>query len=246
MNRIILEFFRIIRRSAFSGLWKYINYAYYNPKTVILPINNYDYITVDGYVFQFNDQVFDIQRVNGNPWFEGIRSGDIVLDIGANIGAIAIPLAKVARQVYAVEPIFDDLLNDNMALNRVDNIKILKYALGDKPGNTKIAYGYREGQAISKTFAELKEMCGEKIDFLKCDCEGGEWYIQPRECEGIRELRFEFHIRHNHQKQDLASLEKWCQWLDVNGYEKHISDAKTAPNLRFKRCWLFRASKKAD
>jgi FkbM family methyltransferase len=202
---------------------------------------------VDGCVFKFNDQVFDLQRVKANPWFEGVRPDDSVLDIGANIGAFSIPLAKVARRVYAVEPVFDDALKDNIKLNQLDNIKILKYALGDRHGKVKIVYGNHEKQADFKTFTELKEMCGEKIDFLKCDCEGGEWSIQPEECEGIRELRFEFHIRRKHQRQDQAGLKRWCQWLDLHCYEKHISDARTVlfvPSLIFKRCWLLRASKK--
>jgi FkbM family methyltransferase len=229
---------------SFSGV---TNYAYYNPETVILPRDIYDYISVDGNIFKFNDQVFDLHRVKGNPMFEGIRPEDAVLDIGANIGAVAIPLAKVARQVYAVEPIFDDLLIDNVALNKLDNIKILKYALGDLPGYANISYGGRKCQTICKTFAELKNMCGEKIDFLKCDCEGGEWSIKPEECEGIRELRFEFHIRRKHQQQDKASLQRWLQWLDVSGYQTHISDLKTviySPSIRFKRYCLLRASKK--
>jgi FkbM family methyltransferase len=236
-----------LRRSPLSGFWKIINYAYYDPKKIILSLENFDYIAVDGCLFYFNDQVFDIQRVKGNPWLKGIRLEDTVLDIGANIGAISIPLAKVARRVFAVEPIFADLLRKNVELNRLDNLKILKYAMGEGTGTGQFTYMQHEGHAPFKTFAQLKEMCGQKIDFLKCDCEGAEWTIQPQECDGIRELRFEFHIRRRYQKEDWQAMKRWYQWLDLNGYQKQVSEAKRfifARDRFIKSYWLVCATKK--
>jgi hypothetical protein len=31
-------------------------------------------------------------------------------------------------------------------------------------------------------------------DFLKCDCEGGEWLMNPEDLAGIRRLEMELHI----------------------------------------------------
>jgi len=36
-------------------------------------------------------------------------------------------------------------------------------------------------------------MCGEKIDFLKSDCEGCEWFINKLDLEGIRRIEMEVH-----------------------------------------------------
>jgi FkbM family methyltransferase len=237
---------RMNRRNLW-GLRKYINGLYYDPQTVVLSLDKYDYITVDGCIFKFNELVFDIPRVQGNPWFEGTQPDDIALDIGANIGAVAIPLAKVVGQVFAVEPLFDDLLNENIALNKLKNIQVFKYALGDSAGNNKVSYRSRQGPALFRTFAEMKDMCGGTIDYLKCDCEGGEWSIKPEECEGIRELRIEFHIRRKQAKNDRVMLEKWRRWLDNKGYESHLTpgpDIVFFPGTPFKRLWLLRASRK--
>jgi len=57
---------------------------------------------VDGCAFNASNHMDSIQGVKGNPWFNNIRRDDVVLDIGANIGAITIPLAKKAKKVCAV------------------------------------------------------------------------------------------------------------------------------------------------
>lgn len=203
------------------GLKRYINLLYWKAGKVELTINNFDIVEVDGYKFRLTDQVDSIQRVVGNPWFEGVRDNDTVLDIGANIGAITVPLAKKALTVYAVEPIYSNELRDNIELNNLKNVIILRYGLGEKADKVKVRFGDHDGFCEMKPFSEIKRIIGKQIDFFKCDCEGAEWLIQPEELAGIRELRLEFHIRRGREKKDHKILEKWYSWLDTNGYKKN-------------------------
>jgi FkbM family methyltransferase len=65
--------------------------------------------------------------VVGNPYFQegvSISPGDVVLDIGANIGVFALCAAKQGAQVYAYEPIprTFELLQQNIYLHGLDNM----------------------------------------------------------------------------------------------------------------------------
>ena len=66
-----------------------------------------------------------------------INKGDIVFDIGANIGCFSVPLAKQVGsegKVYAFEPqpFINKLLKKNIQENNLDNVKIIRGGLGFK------------------------------------------------------------------------------------------------------------------
>jgi FkbM family methyltransferase len=72
-----------------------------------------------------------------------IKKGDVVLDIGANIGYYALAEAKIVGekgQVYAVEPVKSnfELLNKNIKLNNLTNVPTFQYAFGDKNARAEI------------------------------------------------------------------------------------------------------------
>src|SRR5690606_26315714 len=58
---------------------------------------------------------------------------DLVIDVGANIGALTIPLARIAGQVLAFEPQRGcfELLVANKVLNNLTNIAAHQMAVGD-------------------------------------------------------------------------------------------------------------------
>jgi hypothetical protein len=43
------------------------------------------------------------------------------------------------------------------------------------------------------TLSQIIQTCGGKVDFLKCDCEGGEWQINPGDLAGVRRIEMELH-----------------------------------------------------
>ena len=245
----IYSILRSIKKSPKLGrVRKYLNLLYYDPDTVIINYKNFDTISVDGCQFYVNDQIDSVQRVKGNPWFEGVRPSDTVLDIGANIGAITIPLAKVARKVYAVEPLFADILCANVQLNRLKNVEILPVAIGLEESAT-IEFSSRKARAPMLLFGSLietiaKENQGKGIDFIKIDGEGCEWDIEPEQLSGIREIRIEFHLRRGHKKEDNTKLNRWMDWFYNEGYDVHTSWGKPPLCVPFTACLVLRATKR--
>jgi hypothetical protein len=90
--------------------------------------NNYGYRTVelslikgllanDGVIYEAQSCDFDVLREMDTYYYDDMRPTDIVLDIGANIGAFTLRVAKNVQHVYAVEPVFPEVLATNVVLN---------------------------------------------------------------------------------------------------------------------------------
>jgi len=128
-----------------------------------------------------------------------IKEGDIVIDVGANIGYFSLLAAKKIGskgKIFAIEPMkqANNWLKKNLKLNDFKNVEVLEVAIGDKQGTMKM---YKKSESsemiildptISKT--DLI-MCGEiniktidniisqkkikKVNLLKIDVEGFEY-----------------------------------------------------------------------
>jgi hypothetical protein len=123
--------------------------------------------------------------------FDDIRPRDRVLDIGANVGGFCIRAARISGHVTAVEPVTTRPLLENIRLNNV-SVQVITGALGSgRPA--EIAWD--DCRVLSPTYplADLIAMSGG-CDFLKCDCEGAEWIINPCELENIRRIEMEIHL----------------------------------------------------
>ena len=228
----------------FKPIRPYLNLLYHNPETVIINKDNFDYVEVDGFKFCMNDQIDSIQRVHGNPWFQGVRDTDIALDIGANIGAITIPLAEKAKHTFAVEPLFIDELTRNIRINELEGkVTILPYAVGES-GKAEVEFSSKKATVHFKPFSEIAEMVGSQIDFIKIDGEGCEWDIAPEQLSGIREIRLEFHLRRGHKLDDKVKLAHYMKWFRDNNYEVHKEWGITPLCVPFTACLVLRASKK--
>jgi hypothetical protein len=122
--------------------------------------------------------------------FNDICPEDVVVDIGANIGAFCIRAARRSRRVTAVEPVTASLLRDNIGANGVF-VQVIEGALGDgKP--TVICWDDQRAAVPTYPLRTIIEQAGG-CDFLKCDCEGAEWLINPPELAGIRRIEMELH-----------------------------------------------------
>lgn len=149
--------------------------------------------------------------------FNRIQPDDAVLDIGAQVGAFAIPAAKRARVVYAVEPVFHAELIETAELNSITNIVPLHHAIGNSGQRKVINYGGISSKCLTTiSFGELHKQLGQ-IDFLKIDCEGCEWDIEPRDLAGIRSIDAELHTLGLGHRARLK-LKEWERWLSENGY----------------------------
>ena len=122
--------------------------------------------------------------------FDDIRRDDIVLDIGANVGAFCIRASRFSDHVVAVEPLTPVILARNILLNHC-RISVLDLALGDGTP-MDVAWDGLARTMPTATLESIIRLAGG-CDFLKCDCEGAEWLIRPDHLARIRRIEMELH-----------------------------------------------------
>jgi FkbM family methyltransferase len=102
------------------------------------------YLRNDMYIGRSFDQYGEYSEGEVEVFRAFLRPGDIALDVGANIGALTIPMAQLvgpSGSVYAFEPqrIVFQILCGNVALNELGNVYTLQWAVGHAAGTTKVA-----------------------------------------------------------------------------------------------------------
>lgn len=142
-----------------------------------------------------------------------VEPNDIVLDIGASVGSFTYSiLDKKPKHVYCIEP--SELEFPTLIKNTIGNpvTPILK---GVSNTNT---YTYAEhlydnkSQMEGITFKKLREIYNiESIDFLKTDCEGGEYDIFNDDNiefikNNVRKIVGEWHLRSPELKEKFRNF----------------------------------------
>ena len=150
------------------------------------------------YVSQATQEIFEYNIYE--RLFE-VEEGDIVVDLGASLGPFTYSiLPKNPKQCFVVEPLsyHIDILNKNVGQK---NVKIIQGAISDKK---KLEITWDNITETSPTFT-FKEFLDDnninKIDFLKCDCEGGEYDVFSKSniefLKTIPKIVVEFHLRND-------------------------------------------------
>lgn len=183
----------------FKSFQDYVNFRYNREGFQPVKITRDAYYYRNGFFFSICDQLYSIDQVINEYLIEDISSNDIVLDIGANIGAFSLFAAKKAKQVYAVEPLYSDILKKNLEMNAIKNVKILEIGLG-RSALIDLSYCGRKKTVQCMPLSKIIDLCGEHVDFLKIDCEGSEWTIAPEELKGIRRIECEVHNFNKNKK----------------------------------------------
>lgn len=173
--------------------------------------------------------------IHGHYTPEGfeINPADVVVDVGAHVGMFSVYASRLAGKgrVYAFEPMPQnfEMLERNLALNGVRNVSAINKAVSDETGSTHFFLsGHNTGghslyagddrtQGIKVETVSLKDFTGEnkikKIDFLKMDCEGGEYRIlfgcPDKTLKLIRRISMEFHDID--EKQNVEALKKFLE-----------------------------------
>ena len=130
---------------------------------------------------------------------EKIKVGNIVVDVGANIGLHALNMARIVGntgQVFAFEPEPSNfkILEKNVKINNYQNIILEQKAIGDKHGKTTLYQSDHPGR--HRIFPQTKDAIGkvqvdytsldkyfldsnlvDKINFIKIDVEGLEFGV---------------------------------------------------------------------
>ena len=142
-----------------------------------------------------------------------VESGDIVVDIGASMGIFTYSvLNKSPKHCFVVEPssVMMKTAMNNLMVNPVSFHRIALHH------NSVFSDGWGdETECRGVSFGELiRELNIERIDFLKFDCEGGEYLMFTDEnmdwiLNNVSKLSGEFHLRNSEFR------EKFKQFCEV-------------------------------
>jgi len=153
--------------------------------------------------------IFDIKN-NLYEMFFPVEEGDVVVDIGAFIGSFTYSiLHRNPEHCWVMEPVeaFFKTTYNNLKNNQVS---FVRGALSETP-TLELTYCGEKSITPGISFKEFVENnCIEKIDFLKTDCEGGEYLIFTEENidflkNNVRKIAGEFHLE-NPATPDITKM----------------------------------------
>jgi len=123
--------------------------------------------------------------------FVEVEKGDIIVDVGAYVGAFSIAASKDASKIFAIDPLakISSALDDNVS--DIDNISVIAKAAWNEAGSIEINQSffpaddsilkpdqYGVGSSFCVETETVPNMIGESgittVDYLKIEAEGAE------------------------------------------------------------------------
>jgi len=145
---------------------------------------------IDQHTLEFNNKIYE--RI-----FE-VEKDDIVVDIGAMIGTFTYSiLHKEPEHCFVVEP---NITNFRTLYQNLKGKQVSFTLGGISNKNTFEAKWYDSNMAKGMTFGDfIMNNQLYNVDFLKCDCEGGEYLIFTEDYvdylkNGVKKIACEFHL----------------------------------------------------
>lgn len=159
-----------------------------------------------------------------------VKEGDLVIDVGANLGTTVLPLARAVGstgQVIAFEPqpLMAQCLLTSLTLNEIFNVRLLSSALGDASGWAKISapsinqggnYGAMSlgSEGLQVPVVRLDELELDRCALIKIDVEGYEWPV----LQGAKMLlKAHKPVLYLEAKQ-ISGTVAYLDWLMSNGW----------------------------
>lgn len=200
---------------------------------------------------------------------KNLPADGVLLDLGCNIGAIAIPLCKRRKDIKVIgveaSPFVYSFLKKNIEVNQLENIKIIPCALLDMSGVSLEFYSPKDKfgkgsftnnfngnsvNVISKTLDDIvAENNLERVDVIKMDVEGYEAKVLQG---GVRTFElfkppvlFEFADWAEETATDInvGDSQRILTNLGYNLYD-FDSSLQPLPEVLLKGCTLIWATKK--
>jgi FkbM family methyltransferase len=210
----------------YSMIYVYIDNTKKNQECIV-DNSKFDWGTLDQeYINLFKNENFIYRTYEEH---QKVKTDDIVFDIGANYGSFTYSiLNKNPKIVYCIEP-SNNVVNYLQKNVSHGPVVIINKAISDKDGTTLIpergVYIYEhDGDSYSTiTFQKIiNDYNISKIDFLKFDCEGGEYSIFTKENynfirNNVKNFAGEWHIN-DHEN----SVERFIEFRDL--YLRDCSD----------------------
>ncbi len=149
-----------------------------------------------------------------------LRSGDVVIDVGANVGLLSLVSGVAvgdAGKVYAFEahPRIFKYLEGNIAANKLGNVFAHQLALGDKNGTVRFTDQHSDDKnrvidgagGIEVPLARLDDLniTDSSIALLKVDVEGYEKFVLEGAVETLSRV-------------NCVYFESWDDWFADFGY----------------------------
>lgn len=191
---------------------------------------------------------------------KALKPDSIFVDVGANQGEFTVAAARLLTEgkVIAIEPVSKWVrrLQDNVCLNDFKNITVLQVALGAKAetrpvyntpqafsdgthndGLTSLFPSAQRTVVVEHVHVErwddvMSRMGIPKVDVMKLDIEGGEWYAlqgAQQTLERLRPILF-FELETEHCRNAGYEAEDFLMWLVHLGYRlERIHKDRTVP-----------------
>ncbi|MCK0180180.1 FkbM family methyltransferase [Flavobacteriaceae bacterium S0862] len=225
-----------------SSLKEKIKLKYYNFKNLkySFAVKDVFYITREKNTWEVVTTMplyFIVKDIDRYEKYYEIKTNDIVIDAGANEGALSVVYSQKTKhdgKVFAFEPDSKNIkiLKQNVSLNaNSNNIEIIEHALWS---NNEIIDFYEAGTVASSIFYEDKEskkvkikatsidkfMIDKKINrlnFIKMDIEGAEIEALKGTIETIKKYKPNFAIASYHivnGKPTYIGVEKFFKEID--------------------------------
>ncbi|MFM8983534.1 MAG: FkbM family methyltransferase [Spartobacteria bacterium] len=159
-----------------------------------------------------------------------IRPGNLVVDVGANLGTTVLPASKAVGKdgtVFAFEPqpIIAQCLNTTLSLNDCFNVRVFSNALGNEQGWGRIPSAGIENsgnhgsnalgsQGLQVPILKLDDIELPSCELIKLDVEGYEWPVLQGAFQQILLHRPVIYL----EAKKIKSTNLCIQWLLANGW----------------------------
>lgn len=213
------------------------------------PKNSFRKVTRNGvkYELDISDYMewlvfYGIQAEPRNTLYQLLKEGDVVFDVGANIGEVTFGMSKRVGNLgmihsFEPDPFIFSKISRNLRLNSFTNICLNNVALGDKEqelflkaqvennrGGTRINTNSKEGKKVKVTTLDfyVQQNALKKLDLIKIDVEGFEMKV----LQGAQEVLQKFkpllfiEVNDDNLKEQADSAQSLIEFLFKMGYTK--------------------------
>lgn len=175
--------------------------------------------------------------------YKFLKEGDIVIDVGANIGYYSILFSRLVGpngKVHCFEPteFYGNVLKRNVEINKSSNVVIYPFGLSNKSERLPISIGYSsatihdpyKGQNTTsvetirlESLDEIVHKAGiTKIDFIKIDIDGHEPLFIKGAIKTIKRFKPKILLEVNHLNYLTAGFTAWEFYESLKEIEAYI------------------------
>ena len=184
------------------------------------------YVAGDRYIGQSLDRYGEFSQGELELLGQLLRPGQVVLDLGANVGTHTVFFAQTVTPtgtVYAFEPqrLLFQILCGNLALNALTNVHAHQFAVGRESGTVRVPLldydslgnfgglsllGQTQGEAVSVVTIDQFDFTA--CHLIKIDVEGMESDVISGAEQTIRRLRPTLYVENDREDKSPALIEQ--------------------------------------